>query len=386
MSNTTNAVAIINDEAFGDLIKLPKLAEAHKLSADNAKLTTDKYLAPWSKINIMTITVEDAEKIIAPIRTLRTKLAGTSKKIYDERSPHTKKMDAIGSVLIKNENSVKDDEARCKKVEDNWQLEIIRRNKVAADVAAAALTLKTAEINRKAQIATLINTKFGQDLTDKVVDMHKKFYSFTSPDELAVWLGKMKAWTPIYLGVNTNHIEGDAKEIAETLESLSAGFKIEWVNRLVAERDGLIDLRAGRILQLDSGKATEVVVDVDKFADSVMSFVEQLNTSVKDDAIKDSVNASFDSAAIPIASSPVGKRVKKKYKADTMEALQTIMQSWVQYNMKLLSIEELNKKLSFMRTAADVRLNDGSPVLEAKGLSVVDDVSTRTAKTKTDES
>ena len=382
--NTTNAeIAKIDDFQFGELVNLPALAKAHKLSADNAKLATDKYLKPFEDIgDLSKADVTTVEAVLVPIRALRVKLDATEKKINGERSPHTQKMTQIASVLIANEKAVRDEFLRCKKADDDWQLELIRRNKVNADAAAAKLKAEQDKIERKAKIATAINAQFGSDLTTRIVDMHKKFYSFDNADALKAWIEKMRTWIPIYNPLTlTNAIEGDAAEIQEVKNSLVPGFLKEYDARCTAERDNLVDMLPGRLDQLYIGAgAAEVVVDVDRFASTIMGAVADMNQAVQDDAQKASINASFDSAAVPIESSAVGKRVKKKYKADTMEALRAIMQSWAQHNMRLLTIEELNKKLSFMRTAADVRLNEGSPVLEAKGLSVVDDVSTRTAK------
>lgn len=386
MSTTTDLVPYkMADERFGALIEMPKMYASHKLSADNAVMFTNKIMKSFESIPDLTKADAAAvEAILKPVRELRVKLEATEKKINTERKPHTQKMDEVGGKLIENEKTVAAQKERTKKAEDTWQLEILRREKAAVKDAADKLAVTQATITRKASIATAINAQFGSDLTSRIVDMHKKFYSFADPAALTAWIGAMKSWVPLYNPLTlTNAIQGDAAEIQEVKNQLVPGFLKEYDQRCTHERNNLVDMLAGRIEQLKAGAGSaEVVVDVDKFSEVVTSAVADMNQSVSDDAQKASINASFDSAAVPVVVSGGGKGkvVKKKYKADSMEALQAIMQSWVQNNMRLHSIEELNKKLSFMRTAADVRLNEGSPVLEAKGLSVVDDISTRSAR------
>jgi hypothetical protein len=47
--------------------------------------------------------------------------------------------------------------------------------------------------------------------------------------------------------------------------------------------------------------------------------------------------------------------------------------------MSSMTLQELQTKLSFMRTAADKALNEGT-VIEADGLEVVEDYSTRASR------
>jgi hypothetical protein len=52
-----------------------------------------------------------------------------------------------------------------------------------------------------------------------------------------------------------------------------------------------------------------------------------------------------------------------------------LLQSYIKHNLPALTIEEMNKKFSFVLTAANTRLNDGE-LLEAKGLEAIEDYST----------
>lgn len=384
--NTTDIVPYkIEDEQFGDLIKMPKLYLAGKLSAENAKVATDRHMKRWEAIaDITTADAAAVEAILAPIRQLRTKLDNTAKSLNAARSPHTQKMAAIASAFVSLENSVKASFGRTKSAEDAWQLELLRRSAAATAAATVLLNEKTAKINRKLLISQAINLTFGKDLTAKIVAMHKKFYEFTDATALTAWVDLMRKYVPIYDGKEVQREAiGVLDEILEVRAELIEGFKTEYVERMGAERDKLIDLYAGRLLQLKAGAPVDVVVRPEEFAGSVMRVVHAMNEDAGATASKESINAAFDSTPDVVTPSEGGKGKvqKKKYQCNSIEALQTIMQSWVKHNMNQLSIEELNKKLSFMRTAADVRLNEGKPLLEAKGLVVVDDISTRTRKT-----
>jgi hypothetical protein len=79
-------------------------------------------------------------------------------------------------------------------------------------------------------------------------------------------------------------------------------------------------------------------------------------------------------AATPIAVAAKGLTVKQKYAPTTHAHFTLIMRAWVAKEMALLTPAELDKKLSFMITAANLRLNK-SEVIE--GVPTVNDFITK---------
>jgi hypothetical protein len=61
-----------------------------------------------------------------------------------------------------------------------------------------------------------------------------------------------------------------------------------------------------------------------------------------------------------------------------------MLQSFVKHDLATMTLEEVQKKLGFVRTACEGRLNRGETI-EAEGLKVEDDYSTRTRKTQPHE-
>lgn len=378
-------IAKINDEQFGKLIELPNLYTAAKASVSKATAFTEKIMQPWKAIaDLKKADLTEVEKIMEPIRVLRVKLAETIKKLNADRSPHTEKMHAIVSLFVAEEKSVESLFEQTKKAEDDLQAEYLRRKKDKENKAAKDLKDKQDKIDRVANIKQQINAWFGTLMTSKIVAIHEKFYSFADATPLKAWIDAMRSWTPAFAGINTEGISGIAEEIIDAANTLLPTFTEEYVRRLRVERDNMVDMLAGRLLELEKNPVAKTV-DVSEFASTVMSTVSAMNEAAQSDASKDKIDAAFDVTDSIGANSPgaKGAKVKKKYKVESLEAMQAIMQSWVRYNMNLLSIDELNTKLSFMRTAADVRLNEGHPHLEAKGLSIVDDIRTRTNKPTT---
>jgi hypothetical protein len=119
-------------------------------------------------------------------------------------------------------------------------------------------------------------------------------------------------------------------------------------------------------------------------AASVKAEVEERKDAIEQTAQIDQVNAAFDvaSKATPATEIAKGTVVKQKYQAKSHKGHVAIIQWWVANCMNLMTLEELQTKLSFMRTAADKSLNEGKGRIEADGLEVVEDYSTRTTRSR----
>lgn len=365
------------DEKFGELVKLPTLYKENLASVVKAEAFTDQLMKPFNSLDMATVEVEIMESALAPLRLLRAKLDTTEKAINVGRKPHTTYLNSLISLFTGLEARVKAKFTLIKNGEDAWQTELLRRDK--AKVAADAKIVKEAQdkVNAIAAVTKQLNGRFIAALALTISNMTKKFYAQTA-DTLPAFVNSIKQWEPSFnMQAIVVDISGQADHIAQAILDSKDIFASEFIARCKKERDNLVDLKVGRIEQLKVSPEFTPEARVD-----LSGLSEQMNEAVEAGAAKDRLDASFQvtPGVLVVSAGGKGKTVKKKYVVETPEAMQAIMQSWATFSMPLLSMEELNKTLSFMRTAASARLNEGHPPLEAKGLTVVDDISTRTTK------
>lgn len=376
---STELQVLFQDNAYGELVKLPTVYKECETSTINAEAAADKYYAAFSAVvDISKISVEDMEAILTPMRKIRVKLSDAEKAINDKRSPHTRFFDKVGGAFISLEKRVKAKLDLFAKGENLWQTELLRRKKAADDLAAQKLLDAQAKIQKVAAITKQINERFVALLVTDITGMTKKFYE-QSNDKLFPFVIALKKWKPVFKVEALGELTGEIDHIGQALLDTKAGMELEYPRRLREEIEKLEEAIPGRIAELGRGEDSQEKF-LAQISEGAAQLTESMNEEVNNNATVQSMNASFtNTVTVPILDSAggKGKAVKKKYQCDSHEALQVIAQSWFTHNFKLLSLEEANKKLSFMRTAADERLNNGQPVLQAKGLSVIDDVRTK---------
>lgn len=363
---------------FGKLIDLPKIAEANRLSIQAATERTKVVLAPFKLLDLKTAPLEVLEAAIAPVRVIRAKLATTEENIHNTRMPYTRKLDEIASVFTSAEKEVHALFTECKTADDDLQREIARRNKAAADAAAKVLQEKQERIDKIATITKDIYKKAAAYLTAVIVAMHTKFYA-QSAEALPAFVKTLSTWTPVFnFDIAIKDLTGEIDHIAQARLDTKKSCETEFVDSCINEREKLVDMLAGRLEQLKEPSTPIEPPPISFTADDKTEAID-------DEASKNKMQATFEAIPEPtiLSAGAKGKVVKKKYVADTHDALKTLLQSWVTYSFPTMTVEELNTKLSFVRTAASERLNAGHPILEAKGLSIVEDIHTRTQRTPT---
>lgn len=373
----------ISDEAFGELINLPRIYDKNKLRVDTFDAAAAQYFTPWSNVKDITkLTFEEGEALLTPLRKLRSKGADLETSINTERGPHTRKLTQIASVLISLESTVKIRTTQIAGAENAWQTELKRRADVTATATANALAASNKEIADVNAIVQQINTNFGYKTQAAIIAMGGKFNQQTA-DTLQGYVNSLTAWSNkvVFAWDIVMPLTGTVEHIAKAQTQTLAVLTLEFPKQIKEAVQYLADLVPGRLIQLQ--EPAEQVVDVNTFASTVMETVNTMNAAAEVDATRQTLNAGFSAAAAPVQQSAgsKGKVEKKKYLVESKEGMQAIMQSWVTYSMPLLSMDELNTTLSFMRTAAAKRLNEGHPELISPGLKVVDDIQTRAART-----
>jgi hypothetical protein len=389
------------------LSNLPDTLVANSSLADRAVAKVRADLGALTPGDITTVKVELMESNDAQLAGLQSKLKEAYNLMNERRSPFTRLFTEITSKFTAEEKKVVEIGNEVKALRDSWQREKARRNSIEQEKQAKELEKKQALIDARTYIARCIIEKFSTHAVDAIKRMHAKFYELTA-DELAGYTVALRKWTPaLDQATWATFLEGvgNPKPQLITPEQL-AGIRAEveteqrpklekeWIESMTRERDGLVELVASRKKELEriaqQGEQAKKEAD-ERIAREAQEREAQAKRDAEDKAQAleqaasvDSLNASFDVAAqsAPVVGMAKGTVVKKKYQPKSHKAHVAIIQWWVKERMSSMTLDELQTKLSFMRTAADKALNEGT-VIEADGLEVVEDYSTRASSKKT---
>jgi hypothetical protein len=388
------------------LSNLPDTLVANSSLAERAVAKVRADLTDLTPGDITTVAVDVMENNDAQLAGLQSKLKESYNLMNERRSPFTRLFTEITSKFTAEEKKVVEIGNEVKSLRDSWQREKARRNAIVQEEAAKELEKKQALIDAKTYIAKCIIDKFSTHAVGAIRRMHEKFYA-QGAKELEAYSTALGKWSPVLdaptwdsftqLIANSKPQLITPEQHAELLREVCADqrpkLEKEWIESMTHERDGLIELVPSRKMELEriAGDAEAKRQADERIAQEAAEREAQAKRDAKDKAQAleqaasvDSLNASFDVAAqsTPVVGMAKGTVVKKKYQPKSHKAHVAIIQWWVKERMSSMTLEELQTKLSFMRTAADKALNEGT-VIEADGLEVVEDYSTRASSKKT---
>lgn len=344
------------------------------------------------------LTGVDVLALDALDNTLVTSLqkADSALEIMDgDRKPYTQKMDEIKKLFTTAENSVKDLRDGLKGIRNSIAQEKARRIKVADEEKATRLKIEQGTITLRTSIVSRYETALGeavQAISDRI---WKAFYA-QSTETMAEWVQKFEmAQLPFTLPsiVVPFHPQINVMPISnEVSAAIAPQLAKDWAGRIDALKANIIELVPSRLAELqhiatDSSAQAEaderIKKEENERANQAKKEAEEKQQALQTQAEADKLNASFEvaSEAGPAIQMAAGTSVKLKYKPTSHAGHVAIIQAWVTKDMPLMTLEDLITKLSFMRTACDKRLNSGERI-EAQGLEVVEDYSTRSASRK----
>lgn len=403
--STTTEIAIINDPMFGQLVELPNILNQNKTSALNCVTACRSVIDTIKEMDISTLTPEQLKMHSDKIAQYRAKTAKTLETMNERRSPYTKFFDSVKSLFTTEEKSVSGVLDEMKSCDDNMQRAIANHNKLEQDRQAAIIAKNTEGIDIIKYInANLVNNvrAHAATLTSRMMN---KFYSLTSGAQIDEFVKTITNYQPAIDDATWNALckNGDATykyhtpdEVAAIYTSTCTAMRNEYCETAISI---VSDCKNKILNDAESRKAELIRIATDanaKLEADARIKQEQADreASQKRDAADaaarldaqaeaDKTNKVFDvmSESTPVHSIASGTVVKKKYVPASHAAFMAIMQSWITHDMPALTIEELETKLKFMLTAANKRLNTTGEKLEAKGLTVEEDFSTRTRRT-----
>lgn len=388
------------------LANMPNALLANQALAERAVLTVEKAIAPLLSIDLKTVDAQVMEQNDKALADFQSKLKETYTLMTDRRKPFTQRMDEIKSHFTACEAKVKTVGEKVKTLRDSWQGEKAKRQAAALAEQQKELEKKQALIDVRTYIAQRICDQFATLAVQTIKRMHETFYAktITELDSYGVTLGKWTpglsddTWAQCTAGIGNpkpqfvtpEQMAAIQKEVeAEQRQRLSK----EWVERMTQERNGLVELVPSRKMELEriakEGEAAakeaqeRIAREAEEREAAALKEAADKAQALAAAAEVDKMNSSFDvaSQAVPVVGISKGTVVKKKYVPKSHKAHVAIVQWWVSNCMALMTLEELQTKLSFMRTAADKALNEGVTI-EADGLEVIEDYSTRAGSRK----
>jgi hypothetical protein len=393
-----------NQLQLSTLDTMPAVLTANSSLADRAVATVSQQLSPILVIDLTAIDAQTMEAHDQELANLQAKLKDAYTLMNDRRKPFTQKMDDIKAMFITPEKKIMAIGEQVKGVRDRWQAEKAVRMKRAELEQQAALERQQALIEVKAFITAHIVDKFSTAAVHTIQRMHSKFNSMAA-DSLPTYANQLKGWSGVleqdtwqtFLTglINPKPQLLTSEKMQELLDAVVTEQKPklfkEWQDRMIQERDSLVETLPSRLMELeriavDSKAAEEAEERLAKEQE-----VRQLQASqeamdrknaIATSAEVETVNASFETAsqATPVVGFSKGTVVKRKYQLKSHKAHIAIIQWWVTNCMGMMTLDELQTKLSFMRTAADKALNEGKGELMADGLEIIEDYSTRTTR------
>lgn len=383
---TTQLPALIDNEQFGNLVNIPSVIDQNKSQALRAVAAISAKAKEIASIDLTTVDAQAMEAKYLELDTLMARGKNTLEQMEARRKPFTGFFDQIRKLFTGAEKEVQDAILELKTSMDSWQREKSRRQQIAQAEIDRKLAEEQAAIRLRAEQFTRYTNKMLLEIGRRIELLSNGFYAqgLTTIDAYAE---NMRSMNTDLSGPEYDKIIGESTPLsAELFPQLVPEFK----NKLSTERNRLLDLVESRKTEL-----TRIANDK-QAADESRKRIEQENKD-RQEALKkeqqerqelaqqtadaETMNAAFDTAAnaTPVVGLSKGTRVKKRYAVQSHAGMIALLQSYIKYTLPTLSLEEMNKKFSFIVTAANARLNDGE-VIEAAGLSVEEDFSTTTRR------
>lgn len=374
-----NEIQIYNP---ADLQTLPDAYKQNQLSKSNAKNAVTKLLSGLpTDLTSVDLSLMEGHDVL--LNDFQAKLSVTIETMEGRRKPMTAKLDAIKKFFTTEENEVTALLDQVKEIRNNWNKEKMRRSALAQTEAAVQVERMREFVEINAQIKKTIYERFLNAVCKVTETLYAEF-NLVALEFLPAFESNLTQYAPFLnderyftlfdafpVPTSKYYSFTEVTALVQVMrDEIKSDLQNEWVTKLTEVRD--------RILELIPSRARNIAVEVKPEVVDVKKELEAIDNQ----ADVDKINATFDAAAkaTPVVGLTKGTVVKKKYSATTHKAFVAIVQYWVTNKMNKLTIEELGKKLSFMVTAANEDID--KTTLEADGLTVEEDYTTRSTKVK----
>lgn len=379
--------------------QLPSVLTINTQLRDRAVQSISQKLEMIKAYDLSTLEVTQGDIIDSELNDLQVRGTDSIELNKDRRSVFTKEFDRIRSLFTQSENDILFQVDLIKKWRSSWNAEKNRRIVEAQKAQQQKLEKQNAEIAFSNDVTTAINNYYIVEKANMIDRINQAFYLKTIEELTSEHYQKtLKEYNPIMPDFDfSKGIKPHPLLQPTEMQTLADAVKQKQFVALAADFNQSVKEECNRLLLLIPTRVAELKrieedAEAAKIArerqereakernEALEKQRQEINQAAEATAAEAEMTASFDAVvAQPAISLSKGTKQKQKYTPTTHKAFIAIITWWVKNNMNLLTIDELNKKFSFMLTAANKSLNDsnGSTVIEAEGLLIEDDFKTR---------
>jgi hypothetical protein len=390
-----NQLQTIDNEQFGQMINLPNILQENRKSTTGATLATNQLNEKFSAANILDSSIQQLDALDSELNSMQVKLEATIKKQEEKRKPYTGFFDTVRSLFTAEEKAVGSLAQQIKNNRAIIAAEKNRRDKIAKAEQQKAIDKKNEEISIRATIREQYHAFYSNWSFNERNSTRDRFYAI---DINGLNTLKSKGAINTYpcsitFSFNESNVRSFHHTQQEVLAILTQEVAVqnndEYKQQCIDYFNSLIDLIPSRIMELERiandaelAKLANARIEAEKQA---AELEQQQQTAFRQQAIAteataETLEATFDTiATTEVIEQAKGVKIKQKYKPVNHAGHIAILQWWVSNIMPSMSVEDLQTKLSFMRTAADKALNEGTTI-KNDGLEIIEDIKTRGVK------
>lgn len=343
---------------------LPDILKQNKALTERAKLAVQKPLEEAKSFDLTTLSIEHGDAKENEMKGYWSRLDKSLKINHERRMPATKILDQIKNEFTSDESEIKGVIDSVVKWLSDWNVEKNKRNKQQEEELSKNQEIKIAKIDFIRYIGGQINAGYIDMLHD-YKDRIKRRYDELKGSELEDYKRVLKSFKPKFIipkyefnkstKLDNNDIElckqEAERQVTKSLKDVFEEDIRDYIELILSDKE-------------DNGKA--------EFE------AEQRVEQAKEAAEKEKINAQFEQPGVKeVIELGKGANVTLKYDCQTHAHLTEVIKWWVANEMQLLTVDEVSKKISFMRTAAGRALNKGEVI---EGIPTIEDVKIRRTK------
>lgn len=396
MQQQTNLPATIDTQKFGDLIKLPDILKKNQELKSKAAIRVKEVLAlippDWKNFDIV-----KGDEIDTTLAEVQAKLTDAKKVCNERRSPYTQLLTQITSLFTAEENELTDFKESISGPRNAWQREKSRQQQERLAAENRAIAKKQEAVELAGQIELGIKQRAQALINTQISKFNERFNS-KSIEELPAYGEKLKTWIPVLsaddaVAICKNgeynarfHLPDEYALLYDNVKSVNEPHVVmSYQVALIAERNRLVELIPSRIAELQrAAQDAQAKADMDarlareaaerEQAASIQKQQAEEAAKVQAEVKKEEVIFDYASTAQPAIQISKGTVQKLAYRPTTHAELLKLLQFWLTSEFTKLSFEEANKRLSWVRTAANESLNNGITI---EGCPFEEEFSTR---------
>ncbi|MFA7615719.1 MAG: hypothetical protein WCY16_03955 [Weeksellaceae bacterium] len=380
-------------------LNVAELSNVYKLNSELSERAKQAMQGELTNLpaNLKDLDVITGDEIETRINALRVKANASIKLNKDRRMQYTRRFDELKSSFIEFEKIIEEPARQLTEWANAWNGEKHRRREEEKKAQETRMAKQNAMIEYEHYIKQELNARLNTIISSTRDQMRKKFYSFTlknidqAKTELETFCKRnfdgnflfQPAAHPLLETDEMNVIHSNVKSefLAEADRIASKAIQDE-----ISILSDSVPGRKQELIRIQNDEAERLKVE-QRIAQEEAELKAQAQREAderkaQDEAEKNAakMDVAFENAAIgPATQLSSGTQVKLKYDVQTHKQMLLIIQWWVSNSLPLLTVDEMNKKLSFMRTAANAALNKGEVI---DGVPTAEDVRTRASVKK----